>query len=79
MLISRMSRALTGEHARPALFGEEIARDLNETMRFRHRVRHSAYDDFEPVRAEPAIAAVRRLLTSVRPAIKTFRDAIDPD
>jgi hypothetical protein len=48
MLISRMSRALTGEHARPALFGEETARDLSETMRFRHRARHSAYDDFEP-------------------------------
>lgn len=77
-LIRRVSRSLDGRpHARPAILPPDVALDVDETRRFRHRATHD-YDNFEPSRALPAIDAARRLATGLASAIADFRDVIDP-
>jgi hypothetical protein len=77
-IIVRLSRPRTDEYARPALFTEVVSKDLLETMRARHRARHS-YDDFDAAKAEPAVEAIVRLLTSLPTAVAEFRKKVDPE
>jgi hypothetical protein len=77
-LISRLSRPLAGQAARPALFSGETAKDIDETRRFRNLAVRS-YNSFEAVRAAPAVAAAKRLLVSLGPAFSEFKSAVDSD
>jgi hypothetical protein len=76
-LVLRLSLVRADEYARPALFSPEVTKDLVETMRARHRARHS-YDDFEAAKAEPTVEATKRLLVSLPAAVAEFRKAVDP-
>ncbi|KQT52684.1 hypothetical protein ASG43_19730 [Aureimonas sp. Leaf454] len=77
-LIRRAAKPVTVPgHARPAILTPEVARDVDESRRFRHRATHG-YDNFDPTRAGPAIEAARRLASSLKPCILAFRDRIDP-
>ena len=76
-LIIRLSRPRTDAYARPALLTEEVAKDLLEAMRARHRARHS-YDDFDAAKAGPTVAAIQRLVTSLPAAVVEFRKKVDP-
>jgi uncharacterized protein YutE (UPF0331/DUF86 family) len=76
-LIARLAKPLTGEHARPALLSHEVATDLYETLGFRHRAMHS-YGDFDASKATPAIKAAARLKDSLRAAVASFRETVDP-
>jgi hypothetical protein len=78
VLLDRVTRPLSGEHARPAIFDEHLKHDLLEALRMRHRVRHSSYDEFIPQKAEPSVEAARNIVASVRAAIVAFRKKIDP-
>jgi hypothetical protein len=75
-IISRLSRPLAGQLARPALLPRESARDIDETRRFRNLALRSY--SFEPARATPAVAAARRLMVSLGPAFSEFKRAVDP-
>lgn len=77
-LVKRVSREITtAGHARPAILPPYVARDLDETRRFRHRATHD-YDNFDPSLAAPSIEAARRLAATLRPCVLAFRDRIDP-
>jgi len=76
-LINRLSKPITGDHARPEMLNRELADDLQETRSFRHRVMHS-YGPFDITRAEPTMAAAQRLVTSLPAAIARFRNIVDP-
>ncbi len=77
-LVKRVARPVTiPGHARPAILPADVARDVDESRRFRHRATHD-YDNFEPMLAGPSIEAARRLATDLPAAIAAFRDAIDP-
>ncbi|WNJ89615.1 hypothetical protein [Bosea sp. 685] len=77
-LIKRVTRSLEVEgHERPAILSGSVARDVDESRRFRHRATHD-YDNFEADRAVPAIEAARRLAESLGPAIEAFKAVIDP-
>jgi len=77
-LLDRVSRPLTGEHARPAIFDKDLRHDLLEALRMRHRVRHSSYDDFIPQKAEPSVGAARRIVAQIKETILAFKKDIDP-
>jgi len=77
-LVVRLSTVRTDEYARPALFEPDLSRDLIEVMRARHRARHS-YDDFEAAKADPTVAAIKRLLVNLPAAVAKFRNTIDPE
>ena len=74
-----MTRRLTGGHARPAIFDEDLKQELLEVLRMRHRVRHSSYDEFIPHKAEPSVDAARTIIARLKDAIATFKKTIDPD
>lgn len=77
-LVKRVSRPITLPGLeRDAILTPEIESDVNETRRFRHRAMHD-YDNFEPDRAVPSIAAARRLHTTLPPCIEAFRVSVDP-
>ncbi|GJE56009.1 MULTISPECIES: ribonuclease toxin HepT-like protein [Methylobacterium] len=77
-LVRRASRPLmTPGRSRPPILTPDVAGDVEETRRFRHRATHN-YDDFDPTRAVPSIDAARRLATSLKPSIAAFRTTIDP-
>ena len=77
-LVRRAARVIsTPGLSRPAILSGDVARDADETRRFRHRATHD-YDNFEPTLAAPSIEAARRLASSLKPRIVAFRDAIDP-
>ncbi|MDP3897464.1 MAG: hypothetical protein Q8Q62_12385 [Mesorhizobium sp.] len=77
-LVKRVSREVrTPGHARPAILPPGIARDVDESRRFRHRATHD-YDNFDPTLAIASIEAARRLATDLKPCILDFRDKIDP-
>ena len=77
-LVRRVSRAVdTPGHVRPAVLTPEVARDVDESRRFRHRATHD-YDNFDPTRAVPSVEAARRLAESLRPCIAVFREKVDP-
>jgi len=78
-LLDRVTRPLTGDHARPAIFDEGLKHELLEALRMRHRVRHSSYDEFIPRKAEPSVDAARTIIARLRDAIATFKKTIDPD
>jgi hypothetical protein len=78
-IIDRVSRPMAGSNARPALFDDEMKRDLLECMRMRHRVRHAAYDEFIPTKAEPSVEAARHIVSRVREAIVQFKQKVDPE
>ena len=75
-LINRLAKAIEGDHARPALLDRETMDDLQETRTFRHHVRYS-YGSFEISRAEPVLAAARRLVVSLPAQVSRFRRLID--
>jgi len=79
VLLDRWTRPLTGDHARPAIFGEDLKQDLLEALRMRHRVRHSSYDEFIPHKAEPSVEAARKILARIRDAISEFKKKVDPE
>jgi hypothetical protein len=79
VLLDRVTRPLTGDHARPPIFGEDLKQDLLETLRMRHRVSHSSYDEFIPHKAEPSVEAARKIIARIRDAIAGFKKKIDPD
>lgn len=77
-LIKRVSRAVTAPgHVRPAILTPDIAGDVDESRRFRHRATHD-YDNFDPERALPSLEAARRLALSLKPCIQAFKNEIDP-
>ncbi len=77
-IIRRTARPIDREgHRRPAMLSPEVARDADETRRFRHRAMHD-YGNFDPLLAVPAIAAARRLSMSLKPCIAVFRQQLDP-
>lgn len=77
-LVKRVSRAIpTPGHSRPAILPPDVARDVDESRRFRHRATHD-YDNFDPTLAGPSIEAARRLAASLKPCIAAFKDRIDP-
>jgi hypothetical protein len=77
-LVTRVARPLDlPGQSRPAILPAEVAADLDESRRFRHRAMHD-YDSFDPAHARPAIEAARRLQSTLWPCIKAFRDQIDP-
>ncbi|WP_040485140.1 hypothetical protein [Lutibaculum baratangense] len=77
-LVRRVSRAVsTPGRVRPAILEPDVARDVDESRRFRHRATHD-YDNFDPTLAGPSIEAARRLASSLRPCIAAFRDRVDP-
>lgn len=77
-LVKRVSRHVkTPGHVRPAILRPEIAEDVDESRRFRHRATHD-YDNFDPTLAVASIQAARRLATDLKPCILGFRDEIDP-
>lgn len=77
-LIERLSHAVSGSHARPAVLSDELTKDLHETRAFRHRVSHG-YGDFDAVRATPSIEAASRLTGTLPAAIETFKRSVDSD
>lgn len=77
-LIRRVSKAVTTPgHVRPAILTPEIARDVDESRRFRHRATHD-YDNFDPSRSVPSLEAARRLAVNLKPCILAFQNEIDP-
>ena len=77
-LVKRVARPLgIAGRARPAILTADVAGDVDETRRFRHRAAHN-YDDFEPEQASPSIEAARRLAINLRPCIALFRSKVDP-
>ena len=77
-LVKRVSREVkTPGRLRPPILSSRVARDVDETRRFRHRASHD-YDNFDPVLAIASIEAARRLATGLKPCIIAFRDTIDP-
>ncbi|WP_376767954.1 ribonuclease toxin HepT-like protein [Jiella pacifica] len=62
---------------RPAILPADVARDVDESRRFRHRATHD-YDNFEPALAGPSIEAARRLATTLMDAVEDFRNIVDP-
>ncbi|MBR2119377.1 MAG: hypothetical protein IJ935_12095 [Afipia sp.] len=79
VLLDRVTRPLTGDHARPAIFDERLKKDLLEALRMRHRVRYSSYDEFIPHLAEPSVDAARDIVARIRNAINEFKRKIDPE
>lgn len=79
ILLDRVTRPLIGDHARPAIFDEDLRQKLLEAVRMRHRVRHSSYDEFIPHKAEPSVDAARTIRARLRDAIAEFKKKIDPD
>ncbi|KAJ8136291.1 hypothetical protein OY671_010496 [Metschnikowia pulcherrima] len=77
--LDRVTRPLTGDHARPAIFDERSKKDLLEALRMRHRVRYSSYDEFIPHLAEPSVDAARDIVARIRNAINEFKRKIDPE
>lgn len=78
-LLDRITRPLAGDHARPAIFDEEMKRNLLEALNMRHRVRHSSYDEFIPAKAEPSVDAARKIMGRIREAIAEFKKKVDPE
>lgn len=76
-LIERLRNAVVGDHERPAVLPDAVAKDLHETRVFRHRATHS-YGEFDVSRAGPLLAAAGRLVTSFPNAIEAFKCIIDP-
>lgn len=77
-LIKRVAKVVTVPgHERPAILPADVARDVDESRRFRHRAAHD-YDNFDPVLAVPSVEAARRLVESLKPAIASFREMVDP-
>jgi len=77
-IIKRVSRPLEiPGRLRPAVLPLEIARDADESRRFRHRATHD-YDNFDPVLAISSIDAARLLAVGLKPSIAVFRKRIDP-
>lgn len=77
-LIRRLSNAMTGEHERPALLDESLAKDLRETKNFRHRATRS-YDDFDIRYAGPSMAATERLLQRLPELVGEMKAMVDPE
>jgi hypothetical protein len=77
-LIRRLSHKLEGASARPALWNEAVALDLQETRRFRHRVIHG-YESFRVYEADRSVAAAERLAISLLPAFSIFLADIEGD
>lgn len=75
-LIRRLSRSASGDFARPALWPPEIATELHETRRFRHRVVH-AYEDFEVAQVGRSVEAAHKLSRSLCPALRRFAQALE--
>lgn len=77
-LVRRVARPITiPGRVRPAILPADVARDVDESRRFRHRATHD-YDNFQPALAGPSIEAARRLATSLTAAIADFREVVDP-
>lgn len=72
-LVKRVRMALPG--ARPAIVTGSLADAIDEARRFRHVARKS-YDDFDPKRAEPALAAAAVVRDEFAAAIDAFENAI---
>jgi hypothetical protein len=79
VLLDGVTRPLTGDHARPAIFDKGLKQELLEALRMRHRVRHSTYDEFIPHKAEPSVDAARTINARLKDAIAKFKKTIDPD
>jgi hypothetical protein len=73
-LIGRVGQAV-GQ--RPAILPPGVAASADETRRFRNRATR-AYDNFDPDRITPTVAAANDLAQNLSEAIARFRQAIDP-
>jgi len=76
-LIRRVSCALPGPRARPAILSPEAAADAGETCRFRNWATHG-YNSFIVSKAVPAIEAARRLPGTLPRDVERFQREIDP-
>ncbi len=73
-LISRVAQAVGH---RPAILPTGVAASADETRRFRNRATR-AYDNFDPDRTTPTVAAADDLVRNLPEAVARFRAAIDP-
>lgn len=71
-IIRRLSRERRDEFARPAILSPELARDLDETRRFRHRAMH-VYEGFDARLAAPAVEAAERLVTGLGAIVERLK------
>jgi len=77
-LVKRVAKVVTvSGYERPAILPADVACDVDESRRFRHRATHD-YDNFDPALAAPSVEATRRLAKSLKPSIATFRELVDP-
>jgi hypothetical protein len=73
-----LDRAATSiDRERPAIISHELRSAARMLLAFRHVAMHS-YDDFEPVRALPAVEAAELYLSLTEKEFATFRAQIDP-
>lgn len=76
-LLNRIGREMSGQHARPAIVGADMLADLQETRRFRHMATRS-YGRFDIARAEPSMAAARRVGEDLERLLRDFQVRMDP-
>ncbi len=74
-LINRVSTARASK--RPAILTGEVATAADETRRFR-AVATRGYDNFDPRRSAPAVAAARLLAKDLAATVTEFRNSLDP-
>ena len=74
-LIHRVSAARPD--LRPAILTGAVATAADETRRFR-AVATRGYDNFDPGRSAPAVAAARLLAKELMVAVTEFRNSLDP-
>jgi hypothetical protein len=72
-----ISRAAQTVARRPAILPPDLAAFADETRRFRNRATR-AYDNFEPDRIMPTLAAAEAIARNLPEAIARFRQVIDP-
>lgn len=75
-LLDRVAAELPED--RPALISEDLRAAADLLLRFRHVALHS-YDRFDPVLAEPSVAAAETFLALIDPEVARIKDLFDPD
>ena len=77
-LISRAAKPIPGTGSRLEILSQEVARDLDETRRFRNRATRS-YGGFDAGRIGPTSEAAARLTKTFARDVERFRELVDPD
>jgi hypothetical protein len=75
-LLDRAATPIAGD--RPSIISPELRGAARQLLAFRHVAMHS-YNDFEPIRALPAVEAAELFLSLVKTEFSKFRSIIDSD